>query len=443
MRTFIISVATILLVTGCEKSHDLNQDSNSEAKVKSEAVISLQGDDHADYSKLTVSSSNGNQSNLVINKSIVENSAEAANFKVGNTITAFTSPKDALIGKILSIKEEGNSYVVVIEQESIASLFESLDVDLSLNQLGENGSETKSASHTGGIVYPVRIIGQNENGEDVIYNNTPATRASWDNSFEYPFNLSVPLSKDKQSAISVTNGLVKSKITTILNVQISWFKLKKFEVSMQGYINANAPVNIKYNLDKEYDYNKEFKTTINTEKYWAVYKIAGIPLVVEFTPSVKFSGYVKANASADLNIDLGMNTEFKAGAYYTGNWSKVASAKPEFKFEVSGVSSPLEVQSRIGIVPSVKLNLLGFLVGETELDSYATADVNAYVKTPADNGKGELGISLKASAYVAGFVDLRLGAFNNSSTYKKDFNIYGPSEFLNKSWTVPYNNVGK
>lgn len=441
MRTLIILVATVLLVTGCEKTHDLNQDSNSEAKVKSEAIISLQGDDHADYSKLTVSSSNGNQ--LVINKSIVENSAEAANFKVGNTITAFTSPKDALIGKILSIKEEGNSYVVEIEQESIASLFESLDVDLSLNQLGENGSETKSDSHTGGIVYPVRIIGQNENGEDVIYSNTPATRASWDNSFEYPFSFSIPLSSDKQSAISVTNGFVESKITTILNVQISWFKLKKFEVSMQGYINANAPVNVKFNLDKEYAFDKEFKTTINTEKYWAVYKIAGIPMVVQFTPSVKFSGFVKANASADLNIDLGMNTEFNAGACYTGSWSKVASAKPEFKFEVSGVSSPLQVQSRIGIVPSVELNLLGILLGETELDSYATADINAYVKTPADNNKGELGVSLKASAYVAGFVDLGLKAFNNPNTYKKEFNIYGPKEFLNLSWTVPYNNVGQ
>lgn len=441
MRMLIISVVTILLVTGCEKTHDLNQDSNSEAKVKSEAIISLQGDDHADYSKLTVSSSNGNQ--LVINKSIVENSAQAANFKVGNTITAFTSPKDALIGKILSIKEDGNSYVVEIEQESIASLFESLDVDLSLNQLGENGSETKSDSHTGGIVYPVRIIGQNENGEDVIYTNTPATRASWDNSFEYPFSFSIPLSSDKQSAISVTNGLVKSQITSILNIQISWFKLKKFEVSMQGYINANAPVNVKYNLDKEYAFDKEFTTTINTEKYWAVYKIAGIPLVIDFTPSVKFSGYLKADASADLNIDLGVNTEFKAGAYYTGNWSKEATAKPEFKFNVSGVSSPLQVQSKIGIVPSVKLGLLGIAMGETELDSYATADIKAYVKTPGDDNKGELGVSLKSEGYVAGFVDFGLSAFGNSSQYKKDFTIFGPKEIVNISWVQPYNNIGQ
>ena len=421
-------ICLLALAVGCQRTEVEPQGEGPQAKVGPELVVALQTDNGADYSLLTASPTDPNL--LFVDKGLVAQSPDAAHFKVGNVLAAFTSAKDAVIGRIAAIEDQGGRYAVSIEPKDFASLFEKLDVDLSLG-----GGQPSKADN---VVYPERIVEQTD--ADSYKVHEAQSRASWDIRFDYPFSCTVPLGS--AGSVGVENGSISSQITCVLNLKISWFTLKNFEASIQGRLDVKAPVRVKFDVDRSGQFDKTFSTTIRTDKYWAVYKIAGIPLVVNFTPSVRFAGSFVANASADLKINLGVGVPFRVGAYFNnGSWDKVASATPDFTFNVSGVASPIALKGRLGVVPSVELGLFGLALGRTEVDGYATADLNAYVRVPDAGGAGELGASLRADGYVGGSIDLGLLPLGNKSIYRKEFTVFGPKQIVELSWRQPYSTV--
>ncbi len=389
-------------------------------------IFAIQNEINADFSKVKLASNDENK--LLIDKQLVELRTDMERFKTGNIISTFLDDTTVVFGEINNIELTGNQYSVNITRKSVENLFEELDVAMNLNGFIDQSAVTTRAfpnlDTRNNTLYPDRIVAIKD-GEYKIYNSDdPTTKASWDYSMNFPLDGTYSLgTDDAEFEFGFNDGYVKAGIETVLHVNFSWFSLKYFEASANGYIDAHVPMQLSARVKT----GKELTTSLYKDKFYSVFFIYCVPVVVSYGPAVELQASLEAGGNIKFGFDY--NASFSCGAYYDGDWWKDAKSNSDFHFHEPSFS-PLELKAEVGLVPYATIGLYGVDLGTVGVGGYVGSTLS--VINEVHNNK----LAMNAYWRVGGHISLGILPLGENTTFTRKFDISGPHYFYEKEWIL-------
>lgn len=204
---------------------------------------------------------------------------------------------------------------------------------------------------------------------------------------------------------------VAAKLSAYANLNVSYMKLKKFEVGVRGgtELSARTSVGIEYNIKKEW-----VKTLAKLGNTTMVFWVGPVPVPFTIENKLKQNTVAEATASVEIFASGQYSAEFEAGCgYKDGKWgANSSSEKKENTFKFDGVRGGAEMEASAGVFFETGIFLAGSagptlsfgpkLSAEAEVSSEVTnegtvisASCGAYAGLSA-----EMGAKLKVLGYT-------------------------------------------
>ena len=325
---------------------------------------------------------------------------------------------------ITSAKVEKDRVVLTTERGEFCDMFENLDVsletDLFINRdyvpsvarrsgttLNVNDISSKYTDENG-VLHPAVIIfdenspavrgiqtktGETKNyftAEELLEDNFDFDIIDVHSDFELDF--AYPKEKDEDEDddddddsaarlhIQGKIGLL-AKLSAYANINISWFKLKKFETGLRGEasIAAKASIGVEKEIKKEWE-----KELLSLGEVYSVFWVGIIPVPYSVETSIKAKAEASAKASIAVYASYQYKAEFEKGCRYTSdngweNTSKKGGSNSKFTFDA--IKGSAEVEAELGAFYEVAVKFGGsagptFALGP-KLSAEASAEASA------------------------------------------------------------------
>ena len=157
---------------------------------------------------------------------------------------------------------------------------------------------------------------------------------------------------------------VNAKLSSYVNVNISWFKLKKFEVGIKGNLGLAAKMNV--GIEKKIKYKSEQKL-VDLGCVTSVFWVGIIPVPYSFETSIKEKVEASAAASIALYATAKYDLAFEKGCLYTSSdgWKNTSKKnKSEGSFKIDGLKGSAKLEASAGTFFEAAVKF-GFSAGPT------------------------------------------------------------------------------
>lgn len=370
-------------------------------------------------------------------------------------------------------KVENDRITFITKRGEFCDMFENLDVLLETSLYVDNDYVPSLATRTGtildvedlsdkytddsGVCHPAVIIfeedspavkglqtktGETKNyftAEELLEDNFSFDIINFNSDFTldyaYPKTDADKGVTDSDAKIHVKGKLgLLAKLSSYVNIKISWFKLKRFEVGFKGNLGLSAKMNV--GVEKRLEYKWE-KKLVELGDVTSVFWVGIIPVPYSIETSIKEKIKATSNLSIALYATAKYDLSFEKGLLYTSsdgwkNTSKENKSKGSLTFDGLKGSGRVEASAGTFYEIAVKFGLSAgpvFSFGpklSTEAEASAAVDVHNTIiegKAGAYVGlSGEVGAKVSILGYdiakwVTTFDLFKVTLFNTSFKY--------------------------
>ncbi|MBO5703330.1 MAG: hypothetical protein J6R91_01975 [Bacteroidaceae bacterium] len=205
---------------------------------------------------------------------------------------------------------------------------------------------------------------------------------------------------------------VSAKLSAYANVNVGWFKLKKFEAGVKGEAGVSAKLSVA--LQKEIE--KKWETEIMpVGGHVMVFWVGFVPVPLVYESSINHKTKASANATVELLASAKYKLSFEQGCLYEHDkgWKNVSKeTKSSKSFNFDGIRGSAKLEAMTGIFYEMGIYLGGSIGPEfsfgpsisAEAEVAASADPNEGIKVEAGVGayaglSGEIGAKIKLLGY--------------------------------------------
>jgi len=234
----------------------------------------------------------------------------------------------------------------------------------------------------------------------------------------------IPIYNNKYMDVSCKNCFVGAKGTLVLELSISWFKVKKLIAGLQN-ININAALVL--GMESQYQwstgYTKEF--FLLKEKYIVNFYIGPIPICISYDIPVTIEA--EAAISTKLSIEAGATANWKIGDAYV-SWTpeehwKLVRSTPTYSWNpVLSASGGFKATAGLSITPAFILHFLRIV------DMYVNTTPRLDLVAEGDVQKKEACVDVTAQAKAEAGARVHINIPIVNIKYEKSF---GPVTLFN------------
>lgn len=363
--------------------------------------------------------------------------------------------------KIKSSSVQGDKLILTTVRGEMSDMFEDLDVDLESDiYVNRNYTPVKSTrGATGlqvndvsgkyidqnGVLHPAVVIIEPVQAKASALHKSVATRAgvSMDKNYytaeellgsnlqfdffrvrtAIEFSEAAKGDDGKDSPFKFMGAAgVEAHLSAKACINISRFKLKQFEVGLEG----GAKIDAKFGVGLEKKWEKEWEHTLMTfGKTHLVFWVGPIPVPFTIEPKLVQSSKVEAAAKVQILSSACIESSFKVGcAYENKGWhNKSEKAKFEPTFVINGVNGSASVGASVGLYISTDILLAGS-VGP-ELSVGPALGIEGVVETTADSNGVTASFETEAYVGVMGEMGAKAKFFGyDLGKWKTDFTLF-------------------
>ena len=220
--------------------------------------------------------------------------------------------------------------------------------------------------------------------------------------------------KDNEAAMHLKGKVgLSAKLSGYADINISWFKLKRFEAGVKG--SAGVSTKMSFGLQKEIE--KEWETEIMpVGGHMFVFWVGPIPVPLVYESSINHKTKASATASLEVLASGKYQVSFSQGVLYERDkgWKDLSQkTKTEKYFKFDGIKGSAKVEASNGIYYEMGIYLGGSAGPEFSFGPYVSAEaevsstmdvVNQQIKVEGSVGAyaglaGEVGAKIKVLGY--------------------------------------------
>ena len=349
---------------------------------------------------------------------------------------------------ITDAQENKNEIILTTTRGEFSDMFENLDASLvtdlyvnkdyvasrsTRNRAGEEVSDVSDKyMDNEGVYHPaVIIVEEGSPAARSLQSRTGSTKnyftaeelleqnASFDVlnvQTDFKFDHKYPTdAKETEAAIHLKGKVgLAAKLSGYADINISWFKLKRFEAGMKG----SAGVSTKLSLGLQKEIKKEWETEIMpVGGHLFVFWVGPIPVPLVYESSINHKTEAKATASVDVLASGKYEVSFSKGVLYERDkgWSDLSQkTKTDKYFRFDGLRGSAKVEASSGIYYQMGIYLGNSMGPEFSFGPYVSAE--AEVATTVDGVNQQMKVEGSVGAY-AGLAG-EIGAEINVLCYK-------------------------
>ena len=348
---------------------------------------------------------------------------------------------------ITDVQENKNEIILTTKRGEFCDMFENLDASLesdlfvnkdyvasrsNRNRAGEEVTDVSGKyQDNDGVYHPAVIIveegspaarslqsrtGSIKNyftAEELLEQNATfdVLNVQTDFKFDHKFPSDA---KDNEAAMHLKGKVgLSAKLSGYADINISWFKLKRFEAGVKG--SAGVSTKMSFGLQKEIE--KEWETEIMpVGGHMFVFWVGPIPVPLVYESSINHKTKASATASLEVLASGKYQVSFSQGVLYERDkgWKDLSQkTKTEKYFKFDGIKGSAKVEASNGIYYEMGIYLGGSAGPEFSFGPYVSAEaevsstmdvVNQQIKVEGSVGAyaglaGEVGAKIKVLGY--------------------------------------------
>lgn len=355
------------------------------------------------------------------------------------SILNITLAEDELpfIRKISDISDQGGRYWMTTTFVSVEEMFRHLDLEVSSEPYysGENltrfGDQRAALVDADGVVHPSKYIIDYPDGTREVLNvhEYMATRGAID--FNFNWNPSTEFSIETEHLKLELALKAKLSAYAHLGIDISWFKLQKFEAKLGGGVQVELPMTLDMHLDllKKQELDKDI---ITGPRVSTVFWVGIVPISVGMTPALNLTGELVLRAQAQATFGFDYNMSYQTGVRYERNkgWTPLNSFTQNLSGHDFVIGAAAQISAEVGLYAKLGLDIYGMKGLDVKLGAYINGDAAAVV-----DYRGAT-----VNYHCAWGVDARLGAKVKIlkwtlADWEARFNIFGPYTIIENEKT--------
>lgn len=348
------------------------------------------------------------------------------------------------IRKVGFVDPQGDRYYLETEQATLEEMFKNLDVELSTEPFYSEETATRAGNPAAGfvdskgVIHPTKYLIEYPDGTKEIIDGREyvSTRAALNLKLEVPFEeeFTVPYTPEWFDMGLEVNGKVYAY--THLGINISWFKLQRFEAKLGGGINLDIPIW----MQMKTELFKKFETDIDVatgSRMSALVWIGPVPISVGITPKLNFEASLGSRAEARCDYGFDYNMSFETGVVYERNkgWRPIKSFNQKFNCKDFTASAEVEVSGRAGLYTKLVLDIYSMEAVNAKVGAY----VNALAGAKISYNPNELTVNFHADWGVNAGLGAQVKILNYTlGKWDTKFDIYGPVVICDYEKKYPY-----
>ncbi len=380
-------------------------------------------------------------------------SSKDANYIFSNSlIIAADMDTSAILRKITSIDTVNNVIYLKTEEVEFEELFQDGDFqldskmndDISLKSTSSN--EQISAKLTDGhTIHPARIIYHTKDGvfaKSVFSNETIDGVEMINSNLKKTFSLDIidfdfsgytildysaeVNGIEENMSLTVGEGNVYMGTDFTMNINISWFKLKKCEF----YVEPNASTDISINFDASISKTIEGQQKLADITYITyVFYVGVIPISIslDFDLYAEYELSAEGKISAEASFSADLDSKFGAKYVRGDGWTGIKTFSHSISSSLDYVAE-VDAHAEASIFPQCCVRIYGINGITLGIKPYLYADFSAGVKNSAPFYSYELGAGLSADLLA----QIKILSWSLVS-YEKEFEIVSPYEIVSGS----------
>lgn len=197
-----------------------------------------------------------------------------------------------------------------------------------------------------------------------------------------------------------------------LEASVKWFKLKKFECSLSGYVQTGLTAGVEIIKAAE-PIKKDFEL-VKFPSYTAVFWCGPIPVAVSLGSGLKWINEALFSAQGTISATAQVRADFKEGVIYNGGWNAVNNSSVTSSAGLNKVETSISGRFTTGVMLFANVMLYGCAGPEIGIGPYVESNVKAavnWVENPPTvhlttdgsiNVGGEIGAKLKIWKWTIG-----------------------------------------
>ncbi|WP_295940654.1 hypothetical protein [uncultured Alistipes sp.] len=350
-----------------------------------------------------------------------------------------TDEEMPFIRKVSAVSAQADRYFLTTEQASIEEMFRNLDLEVSSEPYYSAANSTRFGDSKaafvdeGGVVHPAKYVIEHPDGtkEVIDMHQYMASRASMDLNFNWNPESHIEIPFD---CLKLEIDL-KSKLSAYARVEIniSWFKLQKFEAKIGGSVDLNVPVSlgVEAELFKKRELDKDL---LKGPRINAMVWIGPVPISIGITPSLNLTAEFGVTGQAKANFGFDYNMSFQTGVRYERNrgWGPLNSFNQKLTAHDFIVSAGLQANAEVGLYAKLGLDIYGLEAVYAKVGAYIEGNAGAQVSNQ----------SITVNYNCQWGVDARLGAKVKIvkwtlAEWETRIPIFGPYTILDYEKTYP------
>lgn len=346
------------------------------------------------------------------------------------------------IRKVAFIDPQGDRYYLETEQATLEDMFKNLDAEFSSEPYYSPENETRYGMGSGagyvdenGVIHPVKYIFDYPDGTKEVYDLREGTftRASMDLNLTWSEKVKI---KIPINYFDLTINL-NSKITayTHVGINISWFRLQRFEAKVGGGINLDVPMTlgVEWDILKTAEYDNDI---IPGPRMSAVVMIGPIPVSIGVTPKLNFNAKLGVTGYARAEFGFNYKMNYEAGALFRRGvgWSPIKSFSQDLAAHEFRVAAGIDASAKAGLYAKMVLDIYSSEIVTAKVGAYINAHAGAEIATDgvSVNYNCKWGVNADITAKVT------IASYTLATWVHPIADIYGPVTILDYKHTIPW-----
>ena len=252
--------------------------------------------------------------------------------------------------------------------------------------------------------------------------------------------------KDNEAAMHLKGKVgLSAKLSGYADINISWFKLKRFEAGVKG--SAGVSTKMSFGLQKEIE--KEWETEIMpVGGHMFVFWVGPIPVPLVYESSINHKTKASATASLEVLASGKYQVSFSQGVLYERDkgWKDLSQkTKTEKYFKFDGIKGSAKVEASNGIYYEMGIYLGGSAGPEFSFGPYVSAEAEVSSTMDVVNQQIKVEGSVGAYAGLAGEVGAKIKVLGYElAKWSTTFDVFKFTLFEgNLAWTFTDESWGK
>lgn len=382
---FLLFVVVAIALVGCENDPEPteNRPIPPEALTKIVSLNFEQIDNPDDVQILTTDSTY-----IRINESLIESTAQT--LSEGNILVVWRQIDEIpYYRRVKEITSNNGAYLCKTTRADVSEVIENLDISLDttpyVNQNPSSGVQSRAdmlltspiLMDEDGILHPRALLcpaeyiltptdaiyyvgdafGDPDPGDGVVVidmlvvaqkNASKEFRIGFKKSIDF----TIPLDSENKSTRIGLKGSIGGNIGSRVALDISWFKLRKFEGVILGGYDVDLALSMGLAAEKTFGDNK-YETLISLPSYTTVFVVGVVPIAITIRPEIARKVALKASGAFELTIPLRVKGDFEGGIKWdNGNWGTISSFKHEETvpdFSNTGLKAEVKIEAEAGV----------------------------------------------------------------------------------------------